>query len=151
MRFLLLVLTLVTPTVTPVCVGFEPPVRGPIVEAFAPEGRYEGHWGVDFAADPGTDVRAAGSGVVSFAGEVVGVRSVTVDHGGGVRSTVSWLDDVAVRVGQQVDEGQVLGTFGGGHAGGLHFSVRIDGTYVDPGPLLGCIAGGYSHALRLVP
>lgn len=148
---LLLPLAISAPTVAPVCVGLDHPVHGSIAEAFGPEGRYEGHWGIDFDVPSGVSVRAAAPGRVSFAGEVVGVRSVTIDHGGGVRSTSSWLDEVAVGVGQQVDTGQELGTFGGGHPGGLHFSVRIDGAYVDPEPLLGCVGGGYSEALRLVP
>ncbi|NND84840.1 MAG: peptidoglycan DD-metalloendopeptidase family protein [Acidimicrobiia bacterium] len=146
-----MLILLASPTVAPVCVGFVPPVEGAIVEAFAPEGTYAGHWGIDFDVPPGTMAGAAAPGVVAFAGEVVGVRSVTVDHGGGVRSTVSWLGEVAVGSGETVEIGQPLGRFGGGHEGGLHFSVRVDGAYVDPGPLLGCIGGGYSDALALVP
>lgn len=147
----LLPLLLGPPAIGAVCVGFSAPVDGPISEGFGPVGRFEGHWGIDFHVASGTEVVAAAPGVVAFSGEVVGVRSVTVDHGGGVRSTVSWLEEVGVRVGQAVEAGAPLGRFGGGHVGGLHFSVRIDGAYVDPEPLLGCVGDGYSDALSLVP
>lgn len=133
------------------CVGFGSPAPGAPTDPFSAEGPYEGHWGMDLAADVGARVTAAAPGRVVFAGEVAGVRSVTLDHGGGIRSTVSWLDELAVERGEVVVGGEVVGRYAGGHAGGVHFSVRIDGTYVDPAPLLGCVGDGYSDALSLVP
>lgn len=139
-----------TPAVA--CVGLEAPVEGPVVAEFAPRGRYAGHWGVDIAAPSGTPVRAAGSGVVSFAGAVAGMRAVTVDHGGGLLSTVSWIADHAVGRGTLVGRATVLG-WSDEHDGRLavHLSTRIDGRYVDPIRLLGCAARAPADAVRLVP
>src|SRR5207237_6586818 len=95
-----------------------------------------GHRGVDYAAPAGTVVRAAGSGRVSFAGDVAGATYVTVDHGGGVRTTYGSLAEVAVASGSFVARGAVLGSAGpppDGHPPGvLHFGLRIGDRYVDP-------------------
>jgi hypothetical protein len=115
-----------------------PPVAGSVVRPFAePPGAYAaGHRGVDFAAAPGTAVRASNDGVVSFAGSVAGALHVVVAHGSGIRTSYSFLTNVDVRTGQQVQGGQVIGRAGGsgdGHGPGvLHFGVRIGERYVDP-------------------
>src|SRR6476660_6495628 len=64
--------------------GWMRPVDGPVVEPFdAPSSDYAaGHRGVDFGAAPGTPVRAAHDGVVSFAGSVAGTLHVTIAHAG---------------------------------------------------------------------
>ena len=68
-----------------------------------------------------------------FAGQVAGVVWVTVDHGGGLRTSYGPLRRVAVRRGGTVAAGAVLAVA----AGPLHFGVRVDGRYVDPAGLLG--------------
>lgn len=119
------------------------PVTGPVIRDFdPPEGPYgSGHRGIDIAAGLGTPVRAASAGVVSFAGKVGGELFVTIDHGGGLRSTYSWLSAIAVRTGEVVPRGATIGASGRGHpeatAPHLHFGVRRDGTYVDPLAFLG--------------
>ncbi len=145
-------LALLNPPVGSECIGLASPVDGPVTAVFAPVGRYAGHWGIDLAADLGSSVGAAAPGRVSFAGTVVGNTAVTVDHGGGVVSTVSYLEAPFVTSGQMVATGQVVGTSGTAHdVPGVHFSVRIDHEYVDPGPLLGCLWVTPGDALRLVP
>ncbi len=127
----LLALLLVVP-----CALLQPPVDGPIVEPYAPIGRYAGHWGVDLATPIGTPVGAAGTGTVSFAGVVVGNRTVTVDHGG-VKTSYSYLTSISVREGERVGTGDRVGRSGShGRRPALHFSVGVDGIYVDPAPLL---------------
>ena len=81
-----------------------PPVGGPVVRPFTePTRAYAaGHRGVDFAAAPGTPVRAANDGIVSFAGNVAGSLHVVVAHGGGIRTSYSFLATVDVRTGQHV-------------------------------------------------
>ncbi len=106
------------------CLGLSYPVQGPIVSGFAPVGRYAGHWGVDFSAPAGTQVTASASGRVSFSGNVVGNSTVTVEHGGGLRTSYSYLATRIVFAGQHVGRGAVVGTAGTSH-GGLHFSVRV--------------------------
>ena len=61
----------------------------------APSSDYAaGHRGVDFAAAPGTPVRAANDGVVSFAGSVAGTLHVTIAHAGDLRTSYSFLSSV---------------------------------------------------------
>lgn len=130
----------------------EAPVPGRVVAPFAPAGRYEGHWGLDLEARYGTSVRAAGPGVVTFAGSVAGMRSVTIDHGSGLRSSVSYLSEILVETGMRVAPGAVIAKSGMGHGeAALHFSVRIEGEYTDPLPYLLCGAGEPGHLYLLPP
>jgi hypothetical protein len=114
------------------------PVDGAVVRAFdPPRSRFgAGHLGVDIAAAPGTPVRAAGPGVVVFAGRVAGARHVVVAHAAGLRTSYSFLASILVRRGQRVGAGDAVGTTGGtgdGHGGSvLHFGLRAGETYVDP-------------------
>lgn len=150
--FLSLILILLAPAPGTECIGFSKPVDGPIVAAFSPVGRYEGHWGVDFAAEPGSRVGAVAVGRVRFVGTVVGNRAVTIDHGGGILTTVSYLESTSVETGNWVVRGGLLGISGDDHGGPVvHFSVRRAGEYVDPVPLLGCVPVTPGDALRLVP
>jgi murein DD-endopeptidase MepM/ murein hydrolase activator NlpD len=119
------------------------PVVGPLLRGFDPPDSPfgSGHRGIDIASAPDTPVLATAPGVVSFAGPVGGRLFVTVDHGGGLESTYSFLASLAVRRGAAVVAGQVLGTSGTGHAGStvphLHLGVRLDDAYVDPLAYLG--------------
>lgn len=134
------------------CIGLRPPVPGDVVADYAPTGRYSGHWGVDFDAPTGTIVRAASSGTVAFSGTVAGNRTITIDHGGGLKTSYSYLAERWLGAGHRVEPGQALGTVGLAHGlGGLHFSVRIAGAYVNPTPLLSCRPLALSKGLRLVP
>ncbi len=127
------------------------PVSGAVVRDYAPIGRYAGHWGIDIAAARGTAVLAADSGQVAFAGSVAGMLSVTVSHGGGLRTSYSYLDEVDVIVGQQVARLDVVGRSGADHGlEALHFSVRVGDRYHDPERWLGCFAAPHL-GLRLVP
>jgi murein DD-endopeptidase MepM/ murein hydrolase activator NlpD len=114
------------------------PVAGPILRAFdPPDNPYgSGHRGIDIGATVGTPILAPAAGVVSFSGKVGGQLFLTIEHGGALQSTSSWLADVLVRKGDTVAEGQVVAHTGWGHAADplphLHFSVRLGGAYVDP-------------------
>ncbi len=134
------------------CDGLGPPVEGPVVQAFAPTGRYSGHWGVDIGVPTGTDVKAAGTGAVAFVGTVAGNLTVTVSHGGGLRSSYSYLSAVTVQRGDSVIGSTTLGRSGIDHGmPALHFSVRVGSSYVDPLQVMECRLGDPSMALRLVP
>ncbi len=134
------------------CPAAAPPVDGPVVAAFAPVGRYAGHWGVDYAAPVGARVNAVADGTVTFAGAVAGRLSVSIDHGRGLVSTVSYLSDRSASRGERVDRGERLALAGAPHdVPGVHLSLRIDGEYVDPRVLFDCRQGDVSDALRLVP
>ncbi len=125
-----------TPEVTR---GFDPPAR-----RWLP-----GHRGVDLASAPGAVVRAAGDGVVAFAGLVAGTGVVSVDHAGGLRTTYQPLAP-AVAAGDRVRAGDPLGVLESGHAGCpqpacLHWGLRQGEFYLDPLSLLGL------GRLRLLP
>ena len=121
---------------------------GVVERTFAPVGTYGGHWGADFAMEAGSDVIVVADGIVSFAGTVAGMNTVTVDHGGGIRTSYSYLEAIRVRRGERVHRGDVLGTSGMDHGiAALHFSTRVNGSYVDPSFVFSCVGG----ILRLSP
>jgi murein DD-endopeptidase MepM/ murein hydrolase activator NlpD len=127
---------------------FAPPVDGPVVREFAPLGRYGGHWGIDLAVPVGTPVRSIAPGIVTFSGSVAGRLSVTVDHGGGLRSSYSYLTERTVATGQRIDRGAVVGVSGVDHGiAALHLSIRVGNRYIDPATVCGIAAP--SEALRL--
>jgi Peptidase family M23/Putative serine esterase (DUF676) len=123
--------------------GWLRPVDGALVRPFEePASRYgPGHRGADLAAPPGTVVRAANEGVVSFAGSVAGSVHVVVAHDGGLRTSYSFLARAGVRAGQAVGRGDPLGLTGGAgpehDPGVLHLGLRVGDRYVDPMLLFG--------------
>lgn len=124
------------------------PVPGPVVEQFAPVGQFGGHWGIDFAASVGAVVGSPVAGRVSFAGNVAGMRTVTVDPGGGVLVSVSYLTLVTASTGQVVRVGDELGRSGLAHGRPtVHLSLREHGRYLDPAPYLNCRRIGQVHLL----
>jgi murein DD-endopeptidase MepM/ murein hydrolase activator NlpD len=115
------------------------PVIGPVIRGFdPPDDPYgAGHRGIDIAVPFGTPVLAAETGVVTFAGKVGGQLFVTVDHGGGLVSSSSWVSALFVRKNDVVARGQAIALSGSGHPNTLepphlHFGVRLNGQYVDP-------------------
>lgn len=131
------------------------PIEGPILRGYdPPDSPYgSGHSGIDIGAPAGTAVRAPESGKVTFAGKVGGHLFVTIDHGGGVTSTYSWLTSISVRKGDIVARGDVVAHSGAGHPGdlqpSLHMGVKLGGAYVDPLDYLGPIDIG--NFIRLAP
>ncbi|MCC9194558.1 M23 family metallopeptidase [Arthrobacter sp. zg-Y916] len=95
------------------------------------------HTGQDFAAACGTEVTAAASGTVTFAGwhALGGGNRVVLDHGNGVETTYNHLSAISVSVGDKVQRGHLVGASGStGASTGchLHFEVMVNGTAVDP-------------------
>lgn len=111
------------------------PVPGPVVRGFDPPDQpwLPGHRGVDLAAAVGSPVRAVAAGRVTMAGKVVDRGVVVVTLPDGRRLTHEPVEP-AVRVGQWVAVGQVLGTVAGGHCptGCLHWGLRRGQEYLDP-------------------
>ena len=114
---------------------FRPPVDAPVADPYRPpQNPYgPGNRGVEYDTEPGDVVRAAAAGTVVFSGAVAGSLYVTLDHGGGVVSTYSYLQRISVRAGADVARGQVIAIAGER----LHFSVRVDGSYADPAGFVG--------------
>jgi hypothetical protein len=131
------------------------PVVGPVVRAFDPPDSPfgAGHRGIDIGVPVGTTVVAPDDGVVSFAGPVGGRLFVTIDHGGGLTSTASWLSSLLVKKNARVIRGQPVATTGWGHPDltvpQLHFSVRLHGDYVDP--MVYLEPASVSSFIRLAP
>lgn len=123
----------------PAGVSYAPPLpQLEVVRGFDPPAtRYgAGHLGVDLAAHPGEPVRAAASGVVTFAGQVAGRGLAVVLHADGVRTEYEPLRLLVSR-GADVAAGQVLGSVAGAHgscAPGrcLHWGARRGADYLDP-------------------
>lgn len=122
------------------------PVDAPLSSRFGPRvhpvtGRTRLHAGLDLAAPTGTPIGAAHAGTVTFAGVRGGYGNlVIVDHGDGTESRYAHQHTIAVRAGQTVAAGDLLGTVGStGQSTGphLHFEFRRGGQPVDPAPLLG--------------
>ena len=123
---------------------------GSVIEPFAPEGDYGGHWGVDVQAEEGDPVVAPLDGVVSFAGSVVGVRTVTI-RSGEFRVSLSYLASVDVETGMAVKRGDVVGTSGSPHGvPGIHIGFRRGDEYVDPVRYSRC-RSDLRGTLRLLP
>lgn len=89
----------------------ERPVPGRVGELFdISVSRYSsGHRGVDLSASPGDPVRASAAGTVFFAGMVAGRPVLSVDHGGGVRTTYTPVTATVGR-GDHVSTGDIVGT-----------------------------------------
>jgi hypothetical protein len=98
------------------------------------------HTGADYGAPAGAPVRAAGNGVVALADHhFFSGKSVFLDHGDGLVTMYFHLREIAVKEGERVERGQVLGEVGStGRATGphLHFGIRWRGKRVDPEMLL---------------
>jgi murein DD-endopeptidase MepM/ murein hydrolase activator NlpD len=131
------------------------PVIGPIIRGYdPPNSPYgSGHRGIDIAAPYGTTVVASAAGTVSFAGPVGGKLFVTIDHGGSLDSTYSFLSKILVKKGTKVVAGQPIALSGYGHLGEtpahLHFGVKLADAYMDPMLYLSPI--DVSGFLRLAP
>jgi murein DD-endopeptidase MepM/ murein hydrolase activator NlpD len=85
----------------------------------------------------GTEVTASGTGVVVDAGNVpdgMG-RFVVLSHENGYKTTYAHLDQISVKVGDQVKQGGLVGTLGNSGTIGrnaLYFSIEQEGTALNP-------------------
>ncbi|PDP84782.1 hypothetical protein CQJ94_23845 [Glycomyces fuscus] len=151
---LFLALSLLSPH-HPAETGWRWPV-GPPVEVLRPFDPPElrwlpGHLGVDLAAEPGQEVRAAGPGRVHFAGPVAGTPLVSVVHGD-LRTTYLPVESDLVR-GDPVAAGDLLGTLAAAppHCRDrpcLHWGLLRGDDHLDPLSLLGL---GEFRLLPLTP
>ena len=94
------------------------------------------HLGIDLASLANSPVQAGNNGRVIFAGRL-GIYGLTIllDHGQGLNSLYGHLNEISVKVNDEVKKGDIIGHSGQtGMAGGdhLHFSVLIKGIFVDP-------------------
>jgi murein DD-endopeptidase MepM/ murein hydrolase activator NlpD len=94
------------------------------------------HLGVDYAAPYGTPVHAAADGLVVGAGWEGGYgRTVRIRHANGYQTLYGHLARIAVRAGQRVVQGTLVGAVGAsGLATGPHLDYRmsLNGRFLDP-------------------
>lgn len=94
------------------------------------------HDGLDFGADRGTPIKAAGSGVVTFAGTNGGYgKTIVISHGYGYKSVYAHNKSNLVAVGDKVEKGQKIAEVGNtGRSTGphLHFEVHYNGVQINP-------------------
>jgi murein DD-endopeptidase MepM/ murein hydrolase activator NlpD len=95
------------------------------------------HPGIDFAASIGTPVYATADGTIS----VVSLRfsgygkMIEIEHGFGYRTRYAHLHDFAVREGQYVKRGELIGYVGNtglSTAPHLHYEVFMNGQQINP-------------------
>jgi len=99
---------------------------------------YRPHLGVDYAAETGTPVSAAGSGKVVFAGRKGQMgKMVKIKHPGGYETYYGHLSRIprSIRRGETVSQSDVIGYVGAtGLATGPHldYRIKVNGTFVNP-------------------
>lgn len=111
------------------------PVIGRITSGFGRRGRGF-HPGIDIAGPVGTPIRATADGIVVFASRKGGYgKLIEIDHGNGYSTRYGHLMGFAVKKGERVRKGQVIGWIGltgrttGPH---LHYEVRRNNIPVNP-------------------
>ena len=113
---------------------FRWPARGRVISGFNAGG---GNEGINIAVPEGTPVKAAGDGVVAYAGsEVKGYGNlVLIRHDNGYVSAYANNGQIDVKRGQRVNRGQAIaksGQTGNVTSPQLHFEIRKGSTPVDP-------------------
>ena len=95
------------------------------------------HYGIDIAAKQGTMINSSGSGVVTMAEDDLYYTggTIIIDHGHGISTIYSHLENVLVSVGDQINQGDIIGTVGStGRSTGPHLDFRVNWfqTRLDP-------------------
>ena len=117
------------------------PVAGKIISGFGPRADGTHNDGVNIAAPMGTDVHAAESGVVAYAGdELKGYGNlVLLRHDNGWVTAYAHGDEILVKRGDRIKRGQVIaraGRTGQVDQPQVHFELRQGQRPVDPTPFL---------------
>lgn len=122
------------PSTRPVTTGWYSSNYGYRIDPFT--GQKAFHEGVDFMADPGTAIHAAGGGIVVYADTYAGYGNMLeIDHGNGLISRYAHASKLLAKVGDVVMKGQKIGEVGStGRSTGphLHFEVRHHGAPQNP-------------------
>lgn len=118
-------------------IGFIWPLKGTVISRYGPIGKGLYNDGINIAAPRGTAVRAAGGGVVAYAGnEIRGFGNlILIRHAKGWVSAYAHNGKMLVEQGQKVRQGQVVsrvGASGNVSRPQLHFELRQGNRAVNP-------------------
>ena len=99
------------------------------------------HYGIDIAAKKGTKIKSSGTGIVTMAESDLYYTGGTIimDHGHGISTIYSHLENIYVEVGEEITKGDIIGTVGStGRSTGPHLDFRVNWfqTRLDPMTLL---------------
>lgn len=113
------------------------PLRGKIISGFGPKQNGLKNEGINIAVPEGTNIQAAESGVVAYAGnELKGYGNlVLIRHEGGYVTAYAHAAKLLVKKGDIVKRGAVIavaGQTGAVQSPQLHFEVRKGATALDP-------------------
>ena len=99
------------------------------------------HYGIDFAAKKGTEIKAMLDGVATLVEPDLFYTGGTLifDHGHGISTLYMHMEKISVKKGQQVKQGDIIGTVGStGRSTGAHLDVRLNwfNVRLDPATVL---------------
>jgi murein DD-endopeptidase MepM/ murein hydrolase activator NlpD len=114
--------------------GFIPPIKGVVTGVYGSQRVYNGvpktpHFGLDYAGKKGDPVKAPATGVVvlNVPDMFYSGGTMIIDHGHGINSTFLHLSDSYVKVGEKVEQGQVVAAVGStGRSTGPHLDWRVN-------------------------
>jgi len=87
------------------------------------------HYGLDFAQKKGALIKAMNDGIVTLAEEDLFYTGATLifDHGHGISTLYMHMNEIFVKVGDKVKQGDIVGTVGSsGRATGDHLDIRLN-------------------------
>ena len=85
------------------------PVVAPITQDYGPQKDGSNHPGIDLGSPVGTPVHASALGTVSQAGAIgVGGNTVVIQDPGGYETVYADLGPIAVKVGDKINQGEVI-------------------------------------------
>ena len=105
------------------------------------------HYGLDFAGDLGTPIKAMADGIVTLAEKDLYYTGATLifDHGHGISTLYMHMDKIFVEKDDIVKQGDIIGTVGSsGRSTGPHLDIRLNwfNVRLDPATVL---AVSYTH------
>lgn len=126
--------------------GFAWPARGRISGVYGSQRILNGeprqpHYGIDIAVPTGTPVLAPADGIVALAHPELyfAGKTLVIDHGQGLKSSLLHLSEILVPVGARVTKGQTVAKVGAtGRVTGAHLDWRVSwfDRWIDPAQLV---------------
>ena len=112
---------------------FAYPVQGSVIRAYS-KGKNDG---IDIAAAPGTQVKAAADGTVAaITRDTDQIPILVLRHPNNVLTVYAGVSDISVEKGQSVTRGQSIAKIRSADTSALHFEVREGFESVDPSTYL---------------